>query len=84
MRESRKNGIQIGLSKATTLVTEKSVKCKEIIKKHATDFGGTLNDQEVMVLCKISRNTYYKYKRAVKALEGCCDYSADQSSAAVW
>ena len=67
MRESRKNGTQIGLSKGTTLVTEKSVKCKEIIKKHATDFGGMLSDTEVMVLCKISRNSYYKYKRELKA-----------------
>ena len=47
MRESRKNGTQIGLSKGTTLVTEKSVKCKEIIKQHATDFGGMLSDTEV-------------------------------------
>ena len=66
MRESRKNGTQIGLSKGTTLVTEKSVKCKEIIKKHAMDFGGTLSDPEVMTLCKISRNSYYKYKRELK------------------
>ena len=66
MRESKKNGKQIGLTKGTILITEKSVKCKEIIKKHATDFGGTLNDNEVMTLCKISRNSYYKYKRELK------------------
>ena len=29
---------------------------------HATDFGGVLSDKEVMMLCNISRNTYYKYK----------------------
>ena len=46
--------------------TEKSIKCKEIIKKHALDFGGTLSDKEVMILCKISRNSYYKYKRELK------------------
>ena len=50
----------------TTLVTEKSIKCKEIIKKHAIEFGGTLSDKEVMTLCKISRNSYYKYKRELK------------------
>ena len=66
MRESKKKGVHIGLKKGTTLITEKSVKCKEIIKKHATDFGGTLNDTEVMTLCKISRNSYYKYKRELK------------------
>ena len=66
MRESKRSGKQIGLEKGTTLVTEKSIKCKEIIKKHATDFGGTLSDLEVMTLCKISRNSYYKYKRELK------------------
>lgn len=66
MRESKKNGNRIGLEKGTTLVTEKSIKCKEIIKKHAIEFGGTLSDKEVMILCKISRNSYYKYKRELK------------------
>ena len=66
MRESKRSGKQIGLKKGTTLTTEKSIRCKEIIKKHATDFGGTLSDPEVMMLCKISRNSYYKYKRQLK------------------
>ena len=66
MRESKRSGKQIGLEKGTTLTTEKSIRCKEIIKKHATDFGGTLSDPEVMMLCKISRNSYYKYKREIK------------------
>ena len=66
IREAKKNGTQIGLIKGTTLTTDKSVKCKEIIKKHAIEFGGTLSDKEVMTLCKISRNSYYKYKRELK------------------
>ena len=57
----------IGLEKCTVRTTEKSVKCKEIIKKHARDFWGMLSDPEVMTLCKISRNSYYKYKREIKA-----------------
>ena len=67
IREAKKNGSQIGLTKGTTLVTNKSIECKEIIKKHALDFGGTLSDTEVMTLCKISRNSYYKYKRELKS-----------------
>ncbi len=67
MRESKRSGKTIGLAKGTTLVTAKSVQCKEIIKKHARDFGGTLSDLEVMTLCKISRNSYYKYKRELKS-----------------
>ncbi len=67
MRESKRNGKKIGLEKGRTLVTQKSIECKEIIKKHAKDFGGTLSDIEVMKLCNIARNSYYKYKREIKA-----------------
>ena len=66
MRESKKNGKTIGLAKGTTLVTQKSVQCKSIIQKHSVDFGGSLSDKEVMTLCQISRNSYYKYKREIK------------------
>lgn len=66
IREAKKNGTQIGLEKGASLTTEKSIRCKEIIKKHAVEFGGTLTDTEVMTLCKISRNSYYKYKKELK------------------
>lgn len=66
MRESKKNGSRIGIEKGTTLITEKSIKSKEIIKKHAVDFGGTLSDKEVITLGKISKNSYYKYKKDLK------------------
>ena len=36
------------------------------IKKHSKDFGGTLDDPDVMKLCGCSRNSYYKYKREIK------------------
>lgn len=68
MRESKKNGKKIGLEKGTTLTTQKSIQCKEIIKKHAKEFGGTLSDKEIMLLCNISRNSYYKYKKELKTL----------------
>ena len=66
MRESKKNGKTIGLTKGTTLTTKKSIQCKNIIQKHAIEFGGTLSDAEVITLCQISRNSYYKYKRELK------------------
>ena len=67
MRENKRNGTQIGLKKGTTLVTKKSIQCKEIIKKHSRDFGGSLDDPDVITLCGCSRNSYYKYKRELKA-----------------
>ena len=67
IREAKQNGTQIGLIQGTTLTTQKSIECKAIIKKHAKDFGGTLDDPDVMKLCGCSRNSYYKYKRELKS-----------------
>lgn len=57
------NGKQIGQPKGAKLTTKKSITAKQIIKKHAKDFGGSLSDPEVIKLAGISRNSYYKYKR---------------------
>ena len=66
MREAKRNGVHIGLAKGTTLTTKKSLECKAIIKKHSKDFGGSLEDPDVIMLCGCSRNSYYKYKRSLK------------------
>ena len=66
MREAKRNGKHIGLPKGTTLTTKKSIECKAIIKKHSKDFGGSLEDPDVIKLCGCSRNSYYKYKRELK------------------
>ena len=39
---------------------------KEKIKLLAKDFGGNLKDIQVIEVLKISRNTYFKYKRELK------------------
>ena len=67
MREAKKNGTHIGLPQGTSLTTKKSLDCKAIIKKHSKDFGGTLDDPDVIKLCGCSRNSYYKYKRELKS-----------------
>ena len=66
IREAKKNGTHIGLPKGSTLITKKSLNCKAIIKKHAKDFGGSLEDPDVIKLCGCSRNSYYKYKHELK------------------
>lgn len=60
------NGKQIGQPKGTKLTTKKSITAKEIIKKYSEDFSGTLEDQAVIKLAGISRNSYYKYKRELR------------------
>lgn len=66
MREAKKNGVKIGLPKGSTLITKKALECMAIIKKHSKDFGGSLEDKDVIKLCGCSRNSYYKYKRELK------------------
>ena len=69
MREAKKNGVKIGLPQGTTLTTKKALECIAIIKKHSKDFGGSLEDPEVIKLCGCSRNSYYKYKKEIKSSE---------------
>ena len=63
---ARLSGKQIGQVQGAHLVTKKSIEAKEIIKKHSKEFGGSLSDAETMALAKLSRNTFYKYKRELK------------------
>lgn len=60
---ARESGKRIGLPKGSRLVTEKSIKAKEIIRKHCVTFGGALCDKDCAKLAGVSRNTYFKYKR---------------------
>ena len=61
------NGKQIGRAEGSKVVTKKSIEAKKQIKKYSADFEGTLNDIDCMKLIGVSRNTYYKYKRSLKA-----------------
>lgn len=66
IQTARIAGKQIGRKKGDFVETKKEREAKSIIKKHAKEFGGSLSDREVITLAKISRNTYYKYKRELK------------------
>ena len=62
-------GKQIGRAEGAKIETKKSKTAKEQIKKYSSSFGGPLNDIEVMKMTGLARNTYYKYKREIKAGE---------------
>ena len=66
LETARLEGKQIGLAKGTKLTTKKSIKAKEIILKHSKDFNGSLEDEDVMKLAEVSRNTFYKYKKELR------------------
>lgn len=66
---ARLNGKQVGRQKSAKVTTQKSVAAKKTILKYSKDFGGTMPDVDVMKLTGIARNTFYKYKRELKADE---------------
>lgn len=62
---ARLNGKQIGQQKGKKLNVKKAEPAKELIKKYNKDFGGQLNNQETWELIKISKMTFYKYKKEI-------------------
>lgn len=60
------HGKQIGQKKGIKLITKKSIETKEKIKKLSKNFSGNLKDIEIIKLLKISRNTFYKYKKELE------------------
>ena len=67
---ARLNGKQIGQRQGAKLTVKKAAPAKEIIRTHSKDFGGTLSDVECMKLTGLARNTYYKYKRELREVQG--------------
>ena len=65
IQTARDNGKQIGQRSGAKLIVKKAQPAKDIIREHNKDFGGSLNDTETMTLAKISRNTFYKYKKQI-------------------
>lgn len=69
---ARRAGKQIGQTPGKKLTTKKSIKVKELIRKHSADFSGSLSDPDCMALinglpdCNVARNTYYKYKKELR------------------
>ena len=59
---ARLNGKQIGQPKGTKLVTKKSIRAKEQIKKYNKSFNGSLTNEDTWKLIGISKTTFYKYK----------------------
>ena len=67
IQTARLAGKQIGRAAGKKVETKKSKAAKEQIKKYSIDFGGALKDNEVMKLIGLARNTFYKYKKELKA-----------------
>ena len=67
IKTAKIKGKQIGRAAGSVVISKKSISAKQLILQYSKDFGGTLNDPEVIKLIgSISRNTYYKYKKELK------------------
>ena len=73
IQTAKNHGKKVGLPKGTKLQTKKSIVAKDEIRAYSKDFNGQLNDEQVMKIAGISRNTYYKYKREMKLGENRID-----------
>lgn len=69
MKTAKLNGKQIGRITGNKYTTKKELAAKEIILNNSKDFNGTNIDAEVIKIAGISRNSYYKYKAELKAVE---------------
>lgn len=61
------NGKRVGTEAGRKLTVKKAAPAQEFIRSRCKEFGGDLTDGEAMQLLKIARNTFYKYKAAVRA-----------------
>ena len=62
LRQAKLNGVNLGRKQGVSIETIKSKKSKELILKHSKVFGGSLSVDEILKLCGISRNTYFRYR----------------------
>ena len=64
---ARLRGKQIGQKQGAKLTTQKSVTAKKFILKNSRTFNGSLDDKECIGYLKIAPNTFYKYKKELRA-----------------
>lgn len=66
--QARKDkGLKVGTPKNTKLTTAKSREMKPKIKSMSKHFDGIMKDTEVIAALGITKNTFYKYKKELKA-----------------
>lgn len=56
-------GVVLGRKEGTKVTTKKSIQAKKEIQRLSKDFNGSNTDKDVIAILRITRNTYYKYKK---------------------
>ncbi len=67
VRRAQAAGKQVGRAAGAKVETKKAKAMKAKILELSKDFNGQCSDVDVMKVTGLSRNTYYKYKMALKA-----------------
>lgn len=67
MLTAKLNGKQVGRVAGKKVETKKAVEIKEKIRKWSKDYDGQMTDIELLEILNVSRNSFYKYKREMKA-----------------
>lgn len=67
LRTAVLNGQTLGRPKGTVREGKIAREAKAAILKYSKDFGGSLGDAEVITLANVSRKSYYKYKKQLRA-----------------
>lgn len=66
LQTARLNGKQLGAPRGKR-ETAKAKELKPLILKKSADFGGNINDADLIKILGINPHTFYKYKRELKA-----------------
>ena len=61
LKQAKLMGSKVGRQKGQHIITKKSKRAKRIILKHYISFGGELSATECILLCKITKSTFYRY-----------------------
>ena len=64
--KAKAEGKRIGQPKGAKLNTQKSIESKQYIINNSRDFDGSMTDVEIIEKLRLSRNTFYKYKKELK------------------
>ena len=65
-----RNGNRVGVKEGTRIITKKSLETKKIIEARSREFNGNETDESILKDLNISRNTYFKYKKELRAEKG--------------
>lgn len=63
IEQARRDGKSIGVQPGTKRDLKKAKEAKILIRKYSKSFDGSLENEHVMKIAGISRNTFYKYRR---------------------